>query len=135
MSESQFSVAFLTKETVLVLHEMSLKQYGGDVGIRDHGLLESALAQPQSGIASGYLHRFPFEMAAAYGFHLARNHPFFDGNKRTAWLAANLFLELNGWELSVAANDAVAMMLAVAAGETDKSSFATWIEAKSRCRS
>lgn len=128
MSGSHVEPRFLTIEEVLVLHELSLRAFGGQSGVRDRVLLESALTQPQLGTASGYVHAFPFEMAAAYGFHLARNHPFFDGNKRTAWLAMQVFLEKNKLILSVSFVEGIATMLAVASGAMEKASFTQWIE-------
>src|SRR5436853_5525532 len=106
------TIQFLTLRDVLILHDLSLETFGGEAGVRDQGLLESALAQPAQSFSSQYLHQFPTEMAAAYGYHLARNHPFFDGNKRTAWLATQTFLDDNGFELSVTFEDGVATMLA-----------------------
>jgi death on curing protein len=90
---------FLAKHTVLEIHDQQIAEHGGDPALRDEGLLESALAQPQAGFGGQYLHEDLFAMAAAYLFHLANNHPFADGNKRTALGAAVLFLAANGYEL------------------------------------
>ena len=87
--------AFLTLEDVLHIHGEQLRCYGGSDGIRDQGLLESALAAPEASFGGNYLHRDLFEMAAAYAFHIAQNQPFIDGNKRTGLVAALVFLDLN----------------------------------------
>ncbi len=92
----QPQLEFLTLENVLRIHEDQVSRYGGSKGVRDLGLLQSALAAPQSGFGEQYFHADLFEMAAAYLFHLAQNHPFMDGNKRTAAVAALAFLKLNG---------------------------------------
>lgn len=87
---------FLTVEEVLLIHLDQLGQYGGLAGVRDMGLLESALAMPTATYAGEYLHQTLFEMAAAYLFHIVCNHPFLDGNKRTGTVAALVLLSLNG---------------------------------------
>jgi death-on-curing protein len=88
---------FLDLEDVLLIHEEQLATYGGAAGIRDQGLLESALAQPQATFGGQFVHANLFAMAAAYAFHIAKNQPFVDGNKRMGVLAAVVFLELNGY--------------------------------------
>ena len=88
---------FLDLEDVLLIHEEQLAKYGGAAGIRDQGLLESALATPKATFGCGFVHEDLFAMAAAYAFHIAENQPFVDGNKRTGVLAAVVFLELNGF--------------------------------------
>jgi death-on-curing protein len=90
---------FLDLTEVLAIHQDQLERYGGSPGIRDLGLLESALAMPSAGVRGQYLHADIFEMAAAYLFHIVRNHPFVDGNKRTGAVTALVFLEMNGVEL------------------------------------
>ncbi len=87
---------FLTLDQVVDLHTMQIEQFGGIHGVKDEGLLLSALAQPESGFGGQYLHRDLFEMAAAYLFHLVKNHAFNDGNKRIAALTAAVFLQVNG---------------------------------------
>src|SRR5437773_1714108 len=89
---------FLTLEEVLELHHESLARYGGAAGLRERHLLLSALAQPEASFGGVFLHADVFEMAAAYLFHLAQNHPFVDGNKRIALASALAFLHLNGYE-------------------------------------
>ena len=90
---------FLTLEDVLQIHEAQIEAYGGISGIRDQGLLESAVMMPQASFDGEYLHQNLFEMAAAYTFHLAENQTFLDGNKRTALVSALVFLDINGFEI------------------------------------
>jgi len=90
---SEGEIRFLALADVLTLHEMQIEQYGGSVGIRDQGLLESAVGQPQASFGGEYVHHGLYEMAAAYAFHIAENQPFVDGNKRTALAAALVFLD------------------------------------------
>lgn len=87
---------FLTVEDMLQIHDEQLTAYGGATGIRDQGLLESAVAMPQASFGEAYLHEDLAYMAAAYAFHIAQNQPFLDGNKRTGLVAAIVFLDLNG---------------------------------------
>lgn len=91
---------FLTLDEIPEIHRDQIERYGGDEGIRDNGLLESAVAMPQQSFGGEYLHRDIFEMAAAYAFHLAENQAFIDGNKRTGLAAAYVFLALNGHRLA-----------------------------------
>jgi death on curing protein len=118
-------ITWLAPEVVVAIHEAQLAEHGGSAGTRDAGLLESALARPQNLVAYG--NPDTADLAAGYGFGIARNHPFVDGNKRTAFVAAELFLRLNAFQL--AADDAacVLTMLAVAAGDMDEPAFAQWI--------
>ncbi|MDX3899892.1 MAG: type II toxin-antitoxin system death-on-curing family toxin [Sphingobium sp.] len=106
------------------VHDRQLAEHGGGTGVRDAGLLESALARPVNRWAYG--DNDICVLAASYAFGLARNHPFVDGNKRTAWVLARLFLAMNGGKLSFAAEDAIAMMLALAAGELSEEETAAW---------
>jgi len=87
---------FLTLAQVLSLHQLLIDQFGGSHGVRDEGLLDSALAQVESGVGEEYFHKDLFEMAAAYLFHLVKAHAFYDGNKRIAALTAAVFLQING---------------------------------------
>jgi death-on-curing protein len=93
---SDLEPAFLTLAEALDIHAEMIAHYGGDMGVRDIGLLESALAMPQASFAGCYLHATLFEMAAAYAYHMAENQPFIDGNKRAALGAALTFLRING---------------------------------------
>jgi len=90
---------FLSLAEILEIHLDQIERYGGKPGIRDAGLLQSALAMPSAGFGDRYLHEDLFEMAAAYLFHIARNHPFVDGNKRVGVVAALVFLAMNGVEI------------------------------------
>ena len=114
---------WLQREVVLAIHEEQLAEHGGGAGLRDAGLLDSALARPQHSAAYGK----PATLAAAYGYGLSRNHPFLDGNKRTAFVVLELFLQLNDHELDATDADCVLTMLAVAAGEVTEAKLATWI--------
>ena len=116
---------WINKQALLLLHDESLAEHGGAAGLRDEGLLDSALAGPLNLNASG-TPDFA-NLAASYAIGLAKNHAFVDGNKRAALLAAGLFLHLNGYRLSVSQADATLTMLAVAAGEMDEAGFAAWL--------
>ncbi|MEM9169984.1 MAG: type II toxin-antitoxin system death-on-curing family toxin [Pseudomonadota bacterium] len=116
---------WVPKRTVVGIHQKSLERYGGAAGVRDAALLESALARPEN--LAAYGDPSVFDLAAAYGFGLVRNHPFVDGNKRTAFLTASLFLSLNGLRLDADEPDATATMLAFAAGAIDEAAFADWL--------
>ena len=113
-------IEFLTLEDVLALHEELIQRYGGTPGLRDAGLLEAALAMPQAGFGSQYFHEFPPEMAAAYLFHLVRNHAFIDGNKRVALACPILFLKTNRVSYSITEEEAVELTLEAASGNMDK---------------
>ncbi|MCX6854171.1 MAG: type II toxin-antitoxin system death-on-curing family toxin [Verrucomicrobia bacterium] len=117
------------KETVLGLHEQSLSEYGGASGIRDEGLLDSALGKPTNLYAYGSPNHF--DLAASYAYGLVKNHPFLDGNKRTAFVTSILFLHLNGWHFTADEADAAIRTLALAAGEMSESAFAAWLETNS----
>jgi death-on-curing protein len=117
---------WLDRKSVILLQAESLAQHGGSYGIRDAGLLDSALARP--------INKWNYnpaadlaELASAYGFGLARNHPFVDGNKRIAFIATALFLRLNGYRLSSDPLDEIQTMLGLAAGELSEADFAVWI--------
>jgi death-on-curing protein len=120
---------FLTAEEVEYLHQRGLDEHGGRPGLRDRGLLESALAMPQAGFGGEFFHSSIFHMAAAYAFHIAENQPFVDGNKRAAIAAALMFLALNGIELSVEANEPLYdAMMAISARKLDKAGLAGILE-------
>jgi death-on-curing protein len=123
---------WLAAEVLLAVHEEQLAEHGGAAGVRDLGLLESALARPQNQAAYG--NPDAADLAAAYGVGLAKNHPFIDGNKRTAFVAVELFLALNGHDLVADDADCVLTMLAVAAGSLDEPGFAAWLRTHSRPR-
>ena len=111
---------FLTEDQVLYLHELLIEEHGGSFGLRDQGLLESALGMPQAGFDGAYFHETVFEMAAAYLFHLVKNHPFVDGNKRIGWACAAVFLGLNDLKLTLSNNEAVALTMRVASETISK---------------
>jgi len=118
---------WLDPRVLLAIHEEQLAEHGGATGIRDQGLFDSAIARAQQ--LAAYGKPDVAALAAAYGFGLTRNHPFVDGNKRTAFVAVELFLELNGFELTATDADAVMTMLALAAGELGEQEFAAWVSA------
>jgi death-on-curing protein len=117
---------WLDRKSVILLQAESLAQHGGSSGIRDAGLLDSALTRPMN--KWNYNSEADLAaLAAAYGFGLARNHPFVDGNKRIAFIATALFLRLNGYRLSSDPLDEIQTMLSLAAGEFSEEDFAVWI--------
>lgn len=115
---------FLALEDVLLLHGDQVDLYGGDHGVRDLSLLESAIAQPQATYGGDHLHGDLFEMAAAYLYHIVQNHPFLDGNKRTGAVAALVFLDLNGIEVDTPEGNIYDLTLSVATGQTGKAEIA-----------
>lgn len=117
---------FLTLDEVVAIHRDQIERYGGSHGIRDMKLLQSAVAMPTAGFAGDYLHCDIFEMAAAYLFHLIRNHPFVDGNKRTGAVTAVVFLMMNDIELNAAEVSFERMVRSVAESKTDKAKVATF---------
>jgi death-on-curing protein len=118
------ALVFLTLAEVLKFHTRQLELFGGTDGVRDMSLLESALAQPESGFGGHWLHEDLFEMAAAYAFHICKNHPFFDGNKRTALDVALVFLEINGIDFRNPKEVFIPIMLSVAEGKMSKKELA-----------
>jgi death on curing protein len=106
------------------IHDRQLSEHGGGTGVRDLGLLESALARPVN--QWNYGEDDPAVLAAAYAFGVARNHPFVDGNKRTAWVLARLFLAMNGRKLAFTSADAIKIMVSLAAGEIEEEVVANW---------
>jgi death-on-curing protein len=122
---------WIDRQALLVLHSRSIAIHGGVEGLRDEGLLDSALHRAQN--------RFHYEgvseiaeLAATYGVAIAANHPFVDGNKRAAFQCAALFLRLNGWRLVADRVDATRAVVGLAAGDLDQSGFADWVRANSR---
>jgi death on curing protein len=116
---------WLLEETLIALHEVLVSEFGGETGIRDEGLLESALARPRNLLNYGRADLF--DLAAAYAYGLVKNHPFIDGNKRVGFMAGAIFLELNRIRFRAAEVDAAVEMLAVAAGERTEIQFAQWL--------
>jgi death on curing protein len=121
------SPKWINPRVIRAIHEEQLAEHGGAPGVRDEGLLESALARPQH--LAAYGQPDIADLAAAYGYGIARNHPFVDGNKRTAFVAVELFLALN--QLALTADDSSCLFtaLALAAGELSEADFAAWIRA------
>ena len=124
-STAKASWGWLEEHVVLAVHEEQLAEHGGAQGTRDEGLMQSALARPRH--LASYGEPDVFDLSAAYGFGIARNHPFVDGNKRTAFVAVELFLVLNGFELRAGDADCVLTMLSLAAGDLDEAAFAAWL--------
>ena len=118
---------WIDKPALCLLHDESLSEHGGSAGLRDEGLLESALARPQH--LEVYGQPDLADLAAAYGVGLAKNHPFVDGNKRAAFLAVGIFLALNGQRLVATQAEAALAMLGVASGEIEEAAFAAWLRA------
>jgi len=116
---------WIDRRALCLLHDESVAEHGGAPGLRDEGLLESALARPLNLVAYGAPD--VFELAAAYGVGLAKDHAFVDGNERVAFLAVGLFLALNGYRLRASQADATLTMFAVAAGSLDEAAFAIWL--------
>jgi death-on-curing protein len=117
-------------EVVLAIHDEQTAEHGGQAGVRDRGRLESALARPQNQFAYGE-HSLP-RLAASYAFGISRNHPFLDGNKSTSLVVAELFLDLNGLELTATDAECVTTFLQLAAGHLTEEELADWIAAHSR---
>lgn len=115
---------FITFAEVLEIHKNQIENYGGEDGIRDKSLLSSALAMPESTYGGEYLHRDLYEMAAAYAYHICQNHPFIDGNKRTALATALVFLDFNGIEINDPGGRLYGIMIGVATGLKKKKEIA-----------
>lgn len=122
------AVYFIPNDFVLIIHADLLQRYGGQPGLRDRGLLESALAQPKITVGGKFAHKTIFEKAAAYGFHLCKNHPFVDGNKRVAFVLMDLFLQKNDWEIVTDEEEAYSMMMDLASGRFTKTQLASWLK-------
>lgn len=120
---------WITKSSLLLLHGESVAEHGGSAGLRDEGLLDSALGRPQNLLAYADQATPPdfAALAASYTVGLAKNHPFVDGNKRAAFLATGLFLYLNGYRLNATQTEATIAMLAVATGDLTEHEFAAWL--------
>lgn len=127
-------IRFLTLDEAMLIHARSIEAHGGSMGVRDMGLLQSALAMPHSGFGGQFVHDFPHAMAAAYVYHIAANHPFVDGNKRTSLLCALMFLEINGFYIAVPKPAMEETVVSVAAGRMNKEAlvafFKTYVRAQ-----
>lgn len=119
---------WVVESVALAIHEAQLAEHGGSAGIGDEGLFSSAMARPQNLAAYGDRPDVA-DLAAAYAFGLARNHPFLDGNKRTAFVVMELFLNLNGYALEADDAECISTMESVAAGNSSAKSLATWLRA------
>ena len=122
------STAYLTPATVLLIHDQVCRKFGGSRGVRDEGALLAALARPRATFERRPLYPSLFEKAAALLESLCQNHPFVDGNKRVAYVAAALFLQQNGWTIESGEDDAVGFMLRVASGKLHKDEIRIWLE-------
>ena len=120
---------WISRELCIDMHERELARYGGLTGIRDEGLLDSALNRPRQLFSFGDPNIQ--QLAAAYAFGIARNHPFLDGNKRCALMAALFFLESNGYEFSGTSDEAIVFTLELAAGTMSEAAFCEWLTARS----
>jgi death-on-curing protein len=126
--------AFLTLDEVLAIHADQIRRYGGKGGLRDLALLQSALGTTETTFEGDYLHTDMFEMAAAYLFHIVRNHPFVDGNKRTGLMVALVFLGLNDLELTVDPEELFELVNGVSTGEVAKAAVAVFLHRNSQAR-
>lgn len=122
---------FLTIEELLVIHRRVILDHGGSLGLRDRGLLESAASVPAAQFGGEYLHQDIAAMAAAYLFHLCKNHPFIDGNKRIAFAAADIFLELNHFQLAASDSELEQLTLGVADGSLSKEQATEFVRSHS----
>lgn len=122
------AVHFIPEELVLTIHADLLQRYGGQPGLRDRNLLESALAQPMVTVSGKLAHKTIFDKAAAYGFHVCKNHPFIDGNKRVAFVLMDTFLQRNGWEIVAHEEDVYSIMIALSSSRLSKAQLASWLK-------
>jgi len=127
MDDDALTPIFLTLDEILEIHQDQIARYGGSDGVLNQGNLESAIAQPQASFGGHFLHGDVFEMAAVYLYHLAQNHPFADGNKRVATVAAIVFLAINGFELDADDDELEQLVLSVARGEMRKEEIADFL--------
>lgn len=127
-------ISFLTLDDVLRLHKLAIEDQGGDPAILNAGLLDAALAMPQQQFGGAYLHPDIPSMAAAYAFHICKNHPFADGNKRAAFAAMVAFLVINEWLLNATNEEVEQAILALAAGHTSKEALTAWVVARAHSR-
>jgi death-on-curing protein len=125
------AVQFIPDDLVLTIHADLLQQYGGRPGLRDRNLLESALAQPRVSVGGKPAHKTLFDKAAAYGYHICKNHPFIDGNKRVAFVLMDIFLQKNGWEIVAHEEEAYSLMIDLASGKLTKAQLSTWLKERS----
>lgn len=125
---------FLDVDDILEIHAAQLEIYGGSAGLRDRGLLDSAVAQPQTSFGGEFAHDGLFAMAAAYLFHIVRNHAFVDGNKRAGMLAAVVFLDVNGISIAHPSDALYDLTMGVAEGRVEKAAIAAELERIARAK-
>ena len=123
---------FLGLDEVIEIHHDQIKRYGGHPGIRDVRILKSAIAMPSATFDGNFLHTNIYEMSAAYLFHIVRNHPFIDGNKRTGAMASIVFLMMDGMDFDADDNDFEKIVLLTAEGKTDKATIARFFESNAQ---
>lgn len=120
-------IVFIPKHIIIFFHEQLINFYGGTKGIQNEELLDSALEQPKIMFGGAYLHDSLTKMAAAYGFHLCKNHPFIDGNKRIALVVMDTFLQQNGYEICASEKMVYEIMIKLASGELTKEELTDWL--------
>ena len=120
---------WIVEGVIIAVHAEQIAEHGGKNGLRDRGLLSSALARPRN--IAGYKVPTVFDLAAAYAYGIVKNHPFIDGNKRTGFLVAYIFLAMNGWKLTASEASAVEAVLALASGGMSEAEFADWLKTQS----
>lgn len=119
---------FISNSLAITIHQEQIDSIGGTTGIRDEGLLDSALAQPQATFGGELLHPTIHEQAAAYVYHIVKNHPFVDGNKRTGFAVMIAFLDLNGYRLNLSQEEAYSLVMQIAQGEMTKEELSAFLE-------
>jgi len=122
------NINFIPKKVILYFHEQLIQIYGGSTGIRDEKLLDSAIQQPKSTFEGKYLHDSIFKMASAYGFHLCKNHPFIDGNKRISLVAMDTFLQNNGYEITASEKETYKIMMKLSSESLSKDELTKWLK-------
>ncbi len=125
-------IYFLKTKQVIELHDKLIQSFGGSFGLRDLGLLESAIEMPKQGFGDSYFHEFPFDMAAAYLFHISKNHAFVDGNKRTAFFSTEVFLEMNGFLITADEKILEEFVVDSAIGKLSKDEISKFLEKNSK---
>ena len=122
------NIKFVPKNIILYFHEQLIQNYGGQHGIRDNKLFESAIKQPKSTFEGKYLHDSIIKMAAAYGYHLCNNHPFIDGNKRIELITMDVFLQRNGYQINASEKEAYKTMMQLSSGQLSKKDLTAWLK-------
>ncbi|MFW5681419.1 MAG: type II toxin-antitoxin system death-on-curing family toxin [Phycisphaeraceae bacterium] len=126
------SICFLDQDDAIELQKQAIESHGGLAGLRDPGMLSSAMAMPKTAFGGQFMHESIPAMAAAYAFHLVLNHPFHDGNKRVGFLVSDVFLRANGYQLDVVDDELIDLFLRLAAGEITKDYLISWYESHSQ---